>query len=92
MVFVPEQTRQALKAFDMSQTVAKYGAVADYCRFYHLDFEQDFPNIKHSCGYFEVAGYSVVAHSYVAAQARGTVWGIHDYSCVISGSLFGGDL
>jgi alpha-beta hydrolase superfamily lysophospholipase len=79
MVFVVEQTRQALQAFDMSQTVAKYGAVADYCRFYHLDFEQDFPNIKHSCGYFEVAGYSVVAHSYVAAQARGTVWVIHGY-------------
>ena len=67
MVFVPEQTRQALQPFDIKQRVACRGAVAEYCRFYHLDFEQDFKHVTHSCGYFDIAAYRVVAHKITAA-------------------------
>jgi alpha-beta hydrolase superfamily lysophospholipase len=79
MVFVPEQTRQVLQPFDIKQRVACKGAVAEYCRFYHLDFEQDFKHIQHSCGYFDVAAYRVVAHSYLVPNAKGTVWILHGY-------------
>jgi len=79
MVFVPEQTRQALQPFDIKQPVACKGAVAEYCRFYHLDFEQDFKHTQHSCGYFDVATYRVIAHSYIVPKARGVVWIVHGY-------------
>ncbi len=79
MVFVPEQTRQALQPFDIKQRVACRGAVAEYCRFYHLDFEQDFKHVTHSCGYFDIAAYRVVAHSYIVPKARGVVWVLHGY-------------
>jgi len=79
MVFVPEQTRQALQPFDIKQRVACKGAVAEYCRFYHLDFEQDFKHIHHSCGYFDVATYRVVAHSYIIPKSRGVMWIVHGY-------------
>lgn len=79
MVFVPEQTRQALQPFDIKQRVACKGAVAEYCRFYHLDFEQDFKHTQHSCGYFDVATYRVIAHSYIVPKARGVVWIVHGY-------------
>ena len=79
MVFNPQQTRQSLKPFDIRQIVPKHGAIADYCRFYHLDFEQDFRQVKHSCGYFEVANYWIAAHSYIVPNSKGTVWIIHGY-------------
>ncbi len=79
MVFVPEQTRQALQPFDIKQRVFCQGAVAAYCRFYQLDFEQDFKHIQHSCGYFDVASYRVVAHSYLVPKAHGVVWILHGY-------------
>lgn len=79
MVFNPQVTRQALMPFDIKQAVPIEGAVADYCHFYHLNFEQDFPKIKHSCGYFDVVGYRVAAHSYIVPQAKGTLWVLHGY-------------
>lgn len=79
MVFVVEQTQQALQPFDITQAVAQHGAVADYCRFYQLDFEQDFPHLQHSCGYFEVATYRIVVHSYTTPNSRGVVWITHGY-------------
>lgn len=79
MVFIPQRTRDALPPFSMQQTVAKHGAVADYCRFYQLDFEQDFPQYQHLCGYFDVADYRIVAHCFYQAQSRGTVWVLHGY-------------
>ena len=79
MVFIPERTRDALPPFSMQQLVPNKGAVADYCRFYQLDFEQDFPQYQHSCGYFDVANYRVVAHCFLSENSRGTVWILHGY-------------
>ena len=49
MVFHPETTRQALPPFDITTIVPNDGAVADYCRFYHLDFDNDFYSLS---GYY----------------------------------------
>ena len=46
MVFIPERTRNALPPFSMQQHVPNEGPIADYCRFYQLDFEQDFPQYQ----------------------------------------------
>lgn len=79
MVFIPERTRDALPPFSMQQHVPNEGPIADYCRFYQLDFEQDFPQYQHSCGYFDIVGYRVVAHCFYQEKSRGTVWILHGY-------------
>lgn len=79
MVFNPELTRDALPPFSMQQQVPTQGAIADYCRFYQLDFEQDFPQYQHLCGYFDVVGYRLVAHCFYQEKSRGTVWILHGY-------------
>ena len=79
MVFHPETTRQALPAFDITMIVPNDGAVADYCRFYHLDFENDFYGLHHSCGYVDVAGYQILTHAFVPVAPKGTVWVVHGY-------------
>ncbi|MDO8415647.1 MAG: alpha/beta hydrolase [Agitococcus sp.] len=79
MVFHPETTRQALPPFDVTTIVPNNGAVADYCRFYHLDFESDFYGLHHSCGYVDVAGYQILTHAFVPVAPKGTVWVVHGY-------------
>ena len=79
MVFLPDATRQAIERFDLEKRVPSVGAVADYCRFYHLDFEDDFPDTQHTCGWFDLAGYQILVHSFVPAQAKGTVFVVHGY-------------
>lgn len=79
MVFIPEHTRDALLPFSMQQQVPTNGPIADYCRFYQLDFEQRFTQYQHLCGFFEVAAYRLVVHCFYRAQSRGTVWILHGY-------------
>ncbi|MDO9177251.1 MAG: alpha/beta fold hydrolase [Agitococcus sp.] len=79
MVFHPETTRQALPPFDVASIVPSNGAVADYCRFYHLDFENDFYGLHHSCGYVDVAGYQILTHAFIPINPKGTVWVVHGY-------------
>ena len=79
MVFHPETTRQALPPFDITTIVPNDGAVADYCRFYHLDFENDFYGLHHSCGYVDVAGYQILTHAFIPINPKGTVWVVHGY-------------
>ena len=79
MVFHPEAIRQALKPFDLTQTIPEEGAVADYCRYYHLDFEHEFYGLHHACGYVDVADYQVLTHVFIPLAAKGTVWVVHGY-------------
>jgi alpha-beta hydrolase superfamily lysophospholipase len=79
MVFHPETTRQALQPFDLTQAVPMTGPIAAYCFYYHLDFENDFYGVHHSCGWFHLAGYQILAHVYLPAAAKGTVWLMHGY-------------
>lgn len=79
MIFHPEATRQALQPFDLAQKVPEQGAIADYCRYYHLDFERDMAGVHHACGWFQLANYQILAHVYVPLEAKGTVWLMHGY-------------
>lgn len=79
MVFSPEATRQAIRPLVLTERVASDGPVADYCRYYHLDFEHDMPGVHHACGWVELAGYRILVHAYRPATARGTVWIVHGY-------------
>lgn len=79
MVFSPQATRHALAPFDVTQAVAIEGAVADYCRYYHLDFESDFYGLHHACGVVSVAGYDILTHAFIPQNPKGTVWLVHGY-------------
>jgi alpha-beta hydrolase superfamily lysophospholipase len=79
MVFHPERTRHALQAFDVTRSVATDDAVADYCRFYHLDLESDFYGLHHACGYVDVGVYRILTHVFIPVAAKGTVWVVHGY-------------
>ncbi len=79
MVFHPETTRQALQPFDLTQAVPMTGPIAAYCFYYHLDFENDFYGLHHSCGWFHLAGYQILVHVYVPSVTKGTVWLVHGY-------------
>ncbi|PTQ90640.1 alpha/beta hydrolase [Agitococcus lubricus] len=79
MVFSPIATRAVLLPLDLSLTVPQTGAIADYCRFYQLDFESYLPNIHHACGWHHAAGYQILTHVFRPINARGTVFIVHGY-------------
>ncbi len=54
-------------------------ALQPYSRYYGLNFEDQYPHINHSLGFFQVLGGKVVAHTYVQAGSKGTVFLFHGY-------------
>ncbi|MFE8072290.1 alpha/beta hydrolase [Marinobacteraceae bacterium S3BR75-40.1] len=52
----------------------------EYCRFYGLDLEVDFPEVEHRLGAMMAGGYRIAVHYYRQPRSdRGTVFVFHGY-------------
>lgn len=77
-----EAVRLALLRLDLSVYSPLRDVVADYVRFYGINFEKTLPGVRHYAGWFEAYGYRLVAHVFRPAgiaAAKGTVFILHGY-------------
>lgn len=79
MNFIPIELRQKLPEFSLNATLPFDPVIQDYRDFYHLDFENRFPDLAVSMGKTHVAGFDVVAQTFVPQSAKATVFIIHGY-------------
>lgn len=75
----PAAVSRALKRLDLDVYAPLEGVLADYVRFYGLDLEREFEGLRHYLGWVEAYGYRVVAHVFMPARVRGTVFILHGY-------------
>lgn len=54
-------------------------AVEEYARFYHLDFSEQLPDVRHHIGSFSSGSFDLVCQLFLLPQARGTVFVVHGY-------------
>lgn len=74
-----EAVRLALLRLDLGVYAPLRGILADYVRYYGIDFEQSLPGVRHHLGWFEAQGYRIVAHVLRPLAPRGTVFIMHGY-------------
>ena len=74
-----QAVQRALKRLDLDVYAPIGGVLADYVRFYNLALEDEFPGLRHYLGWVDSYGYRVVAHVFMPAQVRGTVFLLHGY-------------
>ncbi len=80
MLWQPEQVKAQiapLNLVDPSQAMPE--EVTHYNQYYGLDFETTLSEVTHKAGTFEAAGFTIVAHVYETAQAKGTAYIHHGY-------------
>jgi alpha-beta hydrolase superfamily lysophospholipase len=68
-----------LLRLDLNVYAPLRGSLAQYSAYYGLDLEQALPGTRHYLGWFEAFGYRVVAHAFLPAAAKGTVFLLHGY-------------
>jgi alpha-beta hydrolase superfamily lysophospholipase len=85
----------ALLRLDLAVYSPLRGVLADYVRYYGIDFEKEFPEIRHYLGWFEAYGYRLAGHVFLPQKAtqattqkvtqesiqktKGTVFIVHGY-------------
>lgn len=77
-----EAVRRAVRRLDLTVYAPLRDVVADYVRFYGIDFEKTLPGVRHFLGWFEACDYRLVAHVFMpdeVAAAKGTVFILHGY-------------
>jgi len=77
--FIPVELRQKLPEFTLESRLPVAEPVQVYRRFYGLDFENRFNDLKVYMGKTRVSGFDVVVHSYVPKSPKGTVFVVHGY-------------
>ncbi len=68
-----------LRRLDLSGAAEVSDAEREYFRYYGIDFEDRFPELKHHFGSIESAPYSIAAHYYDLKDAEGTCFIVHGY-------------
>jgi alpha-beta hydrolase superfamily lysophospholipase len=71
--------QRELLRLDLNVHAPLRGALAQYSAYYGLDLEHALPGVRHYLGWFEAFGYRLLAHAYLPAEARGTVFILHGY-------------
>lgn len=74
-----QAVQRALKRLDLDVYAPLDGVLADYVRFYNLDLERELAGVRHYLGWVDSYGYRVVAHVFMPARPRGTVFMVHGY-------------
>jgi len=77
--FIPVELRQKLPEFSLEDRSPIAATVQAYRRFYGLDFETRFNDLKVYIGKTHVSGFDVVMQGFVPRHARGTVFLVHGY-------------
>ena len=77
--FIPVELRQNLPSFTFETRLPISPAAQRYRRFYGIDFEKQFNDLKVYFGKTHVAGFDVVVHGYVPKHPKGTVFMVHGY-------------
>ncbi|WP_101758527.1 alpha/beta hydrolase [Oceanicoccus sp. KOV_DT_Chl] len=68
-----------LKPFDPSIDPATSDAELAYFRFYGINFEENFSQVKHHFGYFNSGRFTIVAHYFALPLATDTCFIVHGY-------------
>ncbi len=79
MTFIPVELRQKLPPFSLETRQPIAEPVQVYRRFYGIDFEKRFNDLKVYMGKTHVAGFDIVMHGYVPRSPKGTVFVVHGY-------------
>lgn len=83
-MFDVEAARAALSPVDWAEPAPATGALADYVRYYGLDFDGRVPGLRHGLGYVDVMPptgirYRIAVQLFQVPAPRGTVLVIHGY-------------
>ncbi|OUS26485.1 hypothetical protein A9Q99_18295 [Gammaproteobacteria bacterium 45_16_T64] len=79
MPFDKETVRQAIPPLVIGDPVVDAASVTQYREYYGIDFESNKKDLSASLGYLDVAGYRIVAHVFLQAKPKGTVFVMHGY-------------
>jgi len=77
--FIPVELRQQLPEFSLATRLPIAEPVQAYRRFYGLNFESRFHDLKVYMGKTHVAGFDVVLQGFVPKSPRGCVFVVHGY-------------
>lgn len=77
--FIPVELRQKLPEFSFENRGIIADSVQAYRRFYNLEFEHQFRELKVAVGKTHVSGFDVVVQSFIPKHAKGTVFLVHGY-------------
>lgn len=77
--FEPEVLRKTLPPFDFAAPMPRDALFQAYRSYYHLTFEQQWPDLKVNAGQVRAGGFDIVVQTFQPPQARGTVFVLHGY-------------
>ena len=70
---------QRLPPLNFGQSLPLSEEAQRYSRYFKLNFEDTFPDIKHNLGFLWVLGSKIVTHTYIKPNSLGTVFIYHGY-------------
>ncbi|MEE2730178.1 MAG: alpha/beta hydrolase [Pseudomonadota bacterium] len=79
MKFIPVELRQKLPPFSLENRRSLPEPIQAYRRFYGLDFEKRFNDLKVYMGKTRASGFDIVVQAYVPQSPKGTVFVVHGY-------------
>lgn len=79
MILNLDELAAAIKTLDVTVTPSHSDVEKNYFRFYGINFEERYREVRHYFGHFPCGRFDTVAHYYQHQNARGTCFLVHGY-------------